>query len=265
MIRWSISNRIDRKMMTKLYGVSASSSTLSPIDQRHRYNGKENTTATTIKSTTTTATYTTTTTKVAMAAAATAAATATATATETSTRKTTATTTTPNANCNLFSERQRKQSRDNLLNNDFYKFILLIWLVINHNVSVVLSADNNNNNNFTTNYFELNAINSNRYGNNAVATSANKTNLYGERSGSADGNGIDYTEHVIISDDDIEQENDFTATWAVHVPGGKDEANRVAAEHGFNILGEVSAIFVSISIFSFLFCFFFCVCDSVLF
>lgn len=54
-----------------------------------------------------------------------------------------------------------------------------------------------------------------------------------------------YAGHFISSDDDIERENHFTSTWAVHVPGGEVEANRVAAQHGFDNLGEVSAIFLS--------------------
>lgn len=158
--------------------------------------------------------------------------------TATATEATTSTTT--NTNCNLFSERQRKQSRDNLLNIDFYKFILLIWLVINQNVSVVLSADNNNN--FSTNYFELNAINSHRFENNAMANASANRN-----GGSNDGAAPPmYTKHQIISDDDIEQENHFTSTWAVHVPGGKHEADSVAAEHGFDNLGEVSTILSAI-------------------
>lgn len=162
-----------------------------------------------------------------------------ATATETTT-----TSTTTNTNCNLFSERQRKQSRDNLLNIDFYKFILLIWLVINQNVSVVLSADNNNN--FSTNYFELHAINSNRFENNAMANaSANRIGVSDVRR-SGDDAGPMYTKHQIISDDDIEQENHFTSTWAVHVPGGKHEADSVAAEHGFDNLGEVSTVLLPI-------------------
>lgn len=32
----------------------------------------------------------------------------------------------------------------------------------------------------------------------------------------------------------------FTQTWAVHIPGGADEAQRIAEEHGFVNLGKVS-------------------------
>lgn len=32
---------------------------------------------------------------------------------------------------------------------------------------------------------------------------------------------------------------DYTPTWAVHIPGGAAEANRVADEHGYKNLGKV--------------------------
>lgn len=32
----------------------------------------------------------------------------------------------------------------------------------------------------------------------------------------------------------------YTPTWAVHVPGGKEAADAVAGDHGFINLGEVS-------------------------
>lgn len=35
----------------------------------------------------------------------------------------------------------------------------------------------------------------------------------------------------------------YTATWAVHVPGGKGAADEVAWDHGFVNLGEVSFLF----------------------
>lgn len=34
----------------------------------------------------------------------------------------------------------------------------------------------------------------------------------------------------------------FTQTWAVHIPGGEVEAQRIADEHGFVNLGKVSGI-----------------------
>ncbi|CAK1542162.1 unnamed protein product [Leptosia nina] len=30
----------------------------------------------------------------------------------------------------------------------------------------------------------------------------------------------------------------YTSTWAVHIPGGKDAADAVAADHGFVNLGQ---------------------------
>lgn len=32
----------------------------------------------------------------------------------------------------------------------------------------------------------------------------------------------------------------YTNTWAVHIPGGQEEANRIASKHGFVNYGHVS-------------------------
>lgn len=101
--------------------------------------------------------------------------------------------------------------RDSLLKSSFYK-LMLMWLVININVNVVLSVE------------QLGA---------AAAGSDNyrsKANAQTDR-------------YDVIGEevDDLPSEH-FTSTWAVHIPGGEAEANRVAAEHEFINLGQVCLI-----------------------
>lgn len=192
---------------------------------------------------------------------------------------TTDTTTTLPTHRYVCSERRRRQpqnqqvSRDkiqNLLlktNMDFCKCILLIWLVINYNVNLVLSVaaavaanttsttvnhhDNIHNlydNNVfynSTNFFDLHPSPTNAIVSDDAAATA--TAISGSSSSSSPSNNKydqnHLTKHFIVGDDDIEQQNHFTSTWAVHVPGGRAEADRVAAEHGFVNLGEVSEHF----------------------
>lgn len=123
------------------------------------------------------------------------------------------------------NSQQRNHSRDNLLKINFSKLFLLILLVINQNVSLVLSDANLNAN--SNKYFnELNETNPNGLNESYALPQSSRHSVY--------------KEHEIIVDDDIVRDNHFTSTWAVHVPGGDMEANRVAAEHGFRNLGKVS-------------------------
>lgn len=98
--------------------------------------------------------------------------------------------------------------------SSFYK-LMLMWLVINVNVNVALSEQ------------QLNAV-----------TDDYRSPL------SAD---VETDEPLLIvyeidDTNDIDGElvlGDFTPTWAVHIPGGEAEANRVAEEHGYKNLGKV--------------------------
>lgn len=117
---------------------------------------------------------------------------------------------------------QHRQIRDNLLEIDFFTLFLMIWLVINQHVNLVLSDD---------------SMNYDNRSNQLINASVHMIN------GAVTRNYVDgHTNYVV--DDDIEQKKHFTSTWAVRVPGGDDDADRVANEHGFTNLGKVSIIFL---------------------
>lgn len=123
------------------------------------------------------------------------------------------------------------------------KFILLIlWLVINQNVSIVLSDPIVAANNFTLN------INNNNYSNddktivsmeNIVPANALTLNDLQNQLKHETDLDDSYRIHQITVDDDILNDKDYTSTWAVHIPDGDDVADRVAREHGFVNLGKV--------------------------
>lgn len=100
--------------------------------------------------------------------------------------------------------------RDSLLKSSFYK-LMVMWLVININVNVVVSVE------------QLGA------------------SAAGDDYRSKADAQIDRYEAVGDEVDDLPTKH-FTSTWAVHIPGGEAEANRVAAEHEFINLGQVCSI-----------------------
>lgn len=111
-------------------------------------------------------------------------------------------------NYNVNSQRVRDSK------SSFYK-LMLMWLVINVNVNVALSEQ------------QLNAV-TDDYRSPLNADAAN-----------------DEPELIVYDIDDTNDiDRDFmlghyTPTWAVHVPGGEADANRVAEEHGYRNLGKV--------------------------
>lgn len=136
------------------------------------------------------------------------------------------------AKSNVNKQRKFHRSGDNSLKIDFLKLILTIWLIINQQYVRLVLGDNS---------WTVNNIN------NDVSSTPSASSMVDDISNKnidvITANLNDNNNHNIISDDDIEQMNHFTPTWAVSVPGGEDEANRVAEEHGFTNLGKVRRVF----------------------
>lgn len=122
--------------------------------------------------------------------------------------------------------------------------LLFIWLVINQNVSLVLSDPILATSNLTIDVKNPNGDdrilppNDDLLAANSVSLRDDDTQL---------SNDIDlpsqFQAHHIISDDDILNDKHFTPTWALHIPGGDEVAKGVADEHGFTYLGKVSSQF----------------------
>lgn len=154
----------------------------------------------------------------------------------------------------------RRNLRVNLFPINYFQFIFFIWLVINFNVNLVFS--DNNLNNFLNNneinpsgYYRLNVTDNNdnnsSYSNRISSSdsgSNDNSNEYdfkiNHNTSNSDRKNSDFlfNEHNIFVDGDFLSEKHFTPTWAVHIPGGDLEADRVAEEHGFQNLGKVSCI-----------------------
>lgn len=136
--------------------------------------------------------------------------------------------------------RNRHQIAINTFGNYFSTtFILLtVAFVINQQLSLVLSERilATNNLNFTTKSTYLNNEQ------NQIAGSSDD----GPVQMNYDVNDLTniYRAHQIHVDDDILNDKHFTSTWAVHIPGGIEIADRVAEEHGFINLGKVSPFFL---------------------
>lgn len=113
--------------------------------------------------------------------------------------------------------------------------LLFFWLVINQNVSLVLSDPILATSNLTI-------AAKNIAGDELIHSPIDDVVMAASSQESS--NDIDlpsqYHSHQIIGDDDISNDRDFTATWAVHIPGGDNVAEHVAREHGFTNLGKVS-------------------------
>lgn len=103
----------------------------------------------------------------------------------------------------------------------------MIWFVINQHAKLVLSDDSVNND-----IYSNQLTNGNIHVINGTVTS----NFIGFSGSGGDGGRMNY-----LVDDDIRQNNHFTSTWAVRVPGGEADADQVANEHGFANHGKVSA------------------------
>lgn len=127
------------------------------------------------------------------------------------------------------------------------KLILLtVWLVIIQHLNVVLSEPildpqiyNQRNhkiitdNNVTT---RNNLIVNNTLSDVVTVKSMNDVNdLINE-----------YQNYQIHVDDDMTNDKHYTSTWAAHIPGGIHIADRVANDHGFVNLGQVSNFIIHI-------------------
>lgn len=159
--------------------------------------------------------------------------------------------------------------RDSLFKSSLYKLTILIWLVINVNVNVVVcdveqlyaipddyqwtnggadvaaavAADSNNNNDIDSDQpmmiiydeeFDVTDDDSSTAATmgreSAATTTTTMSTTTTETTTTTTTTTAAAPEPVI---------GHFTSTWAVHIPSGDDEANRVAAEHGFTNLGKV--------------------------
>lgn len=129
------------------------------------------------------------------------------------------------------------------INAHFNKIVVLfIWLVINQNVSLVLSDPIIATSNLTIGIKSQNSDGLLIHSPNDDSLAANSMSMHGYEVQSS--NDIDlpskYRSHHSIGDDDILNNKHFTSTWAVHIPGGDEVADYVAQEHGFTNLGKVS-------------------------
>lgn len=111
--------------------------------------------------------------------------------------------------------------------------LLFVWLVINQNVSLVLSDPILATNNLTLAAKRTAGDGPIHRPNDDVVEAVESIRFTNDLP-------RQYHSHQIIGDDDISTHRDYTSTWAVHIPGGDDVAERVAREHGFTNLGKVS-------------------------
>lgn len=126
------------------------------------------------------------------------------------------------------------------INAHFNKIVVLfIWLVINQNVSLVLSDRILATSNLTIGVKSQISDGPLIHSPSDDALAANSMSMQGYEVQSS--NDIDlpgqYRAHHAIGDEN--SEHHFTPTWAVHIPGGDDVADYVAQEHGFTNLGKV--------------------------
>lgn len=120
--------------------------------------------------------------------------------------------------------------------------LLFVWLVINQNVSLVLSEPILAASNLTIDDKHIT-------GDELIhpldvdELALNSMSLHDQKPQTHDGiehQPNQYQSHQIIVDDDLFNDKHFTSTWAVHIPGGEKVADRVARHHGFTNLGKVS-------------------------
>lgn len=105
--------------------------------------------------------------------------------------------------------------------------LLFLWLVINQNVSLVLSEPILAANNFTIADRHIAGVD------NVLAV---------ESTSLQDSQNTNQPNNQITRDDD--SPTHFTPTWVVHIPEGDQTAECVAREHGFRIVGKVSKYFI---------------------
>lgn len=156
-----------------------------------------------------------------------------------------------NINENTHKNTNRRLQYAHTLGKPITKLILLtIWLVINQNVSLVLSDANLVNQNYPNNSTatEDNSINrffNNDYDDDDVSIALLPSDdVQALNEASSDDDLFDeLRKHQIIADDDISNKKHYTSTWAVHVLGGEEVANDVARKHGFRNMGQVSQFF----------------------
>lgn len=132
------------------------------------------------------------------------------------------------------------------INAHFNKIVVLfIWLVINQNVSLVLSDRILATSNLTIGVKSQTSDGLLIHSPHDDSLAANSMSMHGYEAQPS--NDIDLpSQHRslhAIGDDDIQNDKHFTSTWAVHIPGGDEAADCVAREHGFANLGKVSLVF----------------------
>lgn len=124
------------------------------------------------------------------------------------------------------SKETRRSSIAGTIGSRLHKTVLLfVWLVINQNVSLVLSDPIIAANNLT---IAVKNLSDNEQNYSPIDS------LHGQESQ----NDVDLPSQY-FSDNTIEDDRDFTSTWAVHIKGGDEVAECVAREHGFRNLGKV--------------------------
>lgn len=133
---------------------------------------------------------------------------------------------TPSKKGGLKSRNTHRSLIAKTIGSHLHKAVLLfVWLVINQNVSLVLSDPILATSNLTIDVKSLSA-------NEKIYSPIDSASLHGQESQ----NDVDLPNHQTIDNDD----RHFTSTWAVHIPGGDDVAEHVARQHGFRNLGKVS-------------------------
>ncbi|XP_055326516.1 furin-like protease 1 [Sitodiplosis mosellana] len=110
--------------------------------------------------------------------------------------------------------------------------LLFVWLVINQNVSLVLSDPILATSNLTI-------AAKNIAGDELIHPPIDDAVVAAESPSSANDLPSQYHSHQIIGDDDISNDRHYTSTWAVHIPGGDHVAERVARDLGFTNLGKI--------------------------
>lgn len=124
----------------------------------------------------------------------------------------------------------RRSSIARTIGSHLHKTVLLfVWLVINQNVSLVLSDPI---------LAESNLTLADKTGDVLIHPPIDSLHEQNVTPNDVHPDS-QYQSQYIIGDDDISNDVEFTSTWAVHIPGGDAVADSVALEHGFTNLGKV--------------------------
>ncbi|XP_031635656.1 furin-like protease 1 isoform X1 [Contarinia nasturtii] len=133
---------------------------------------------------------------------------------------------------NKHSRNTRRSLIAGTVGTQLHKIVLLVlWLVINQNVSLVLSEPILATNNLT---IAVKSIT----GDDEQIHMPVDNDLAVESMSLQDSQNLNQ-QHSHQTTDDDDSSRHFTPTWAVHVPGGDSVAERIAEDHGFRILGKI--------------------------